>query len=172
MRPLQQFLTVISLGALLACSDRSPTSPMAASKSPSDESAGIDAAATPPRSAVSLVESRGRKPVPLGVWGANQEAALTISRDGGSLQLPCAFGFIDQRVVTDASGRFDVAGNYTRMMGAVPPGGVPKYAARYSGRTDGHTMTLSIAVPDLQATIGPLTLVRGVNPNLVQCMVP
>jgi hypothetical protein len=161
----------VALTAALACSDRSPTSPVSLSKGSNPE----QIAASPPiepRAAVHPVAPRGRRgPVPEGVWGGEQ-ASLTINRDGGLIQLFCAFGSIDQAIVTDQSGRFDVGGTQTPMMGALPIGGLPRHPARYAGTTDGRTMTLRITVPDLQQTLGPFSLVYGVNSSLTPCMVP
>ena len=171
MRPIALFVVAASLVTALACTDRSPTSPMAESKGQGNERVSAGNSSTQPRSVVVPVESRRHRPVLQGVWGGDQ-AGLTISRDGGSVQIFCAFGAIDQPVVADASGRFNVAGTFTPMSGAAPIGGLPRYPASYSGTTDGHTMTLNITVPNLRLNAGPFTLVHGVPSSLTPCMVP
>jgi hypothetical protein len=170
MRPIP-LLAAASLLTALACSDQSPTAPMAASKGLGNERVAVGDSANPPRSLVLPVESRWSKHVLQGTWGGDQ-AGLTISREGGTVQIFCAFGAIDQPVVADSNGRFDVAGTFTPMSGAFPVGGLPKYRARYSGTTDGRTMTLHIDVPDLRFSGGPFTLVHGVPSSLTPCMLP
>jgi hypothetical protein len=169
MRRLPALLASAALTAALACSDRSPTSPVAESRNAPAE--GVSTDSNPSRPAIDLVAARGQRPVKRGIWGG-PGASLLVREDGGTLQLLCAFGSIDQAVRADSTGRFQAAGTYTREMGAVPPGGIPKYAGRYSGVVHGTTMTLTISVPELEQTLGPYTLHFGVDASLLPCMVP
>ena len=171
MRPIPVLVAAASFVTALACSDRSPTSPMTESKGQGDERLSVGDSSTQSRSVVVPVESRRNKPVLQGVWGGDQ-AGVTISRGGGSVQIFCAFGSISQPVVANARGQFDVAGTFTPMSGVPPIGGIPRYPARYSGTTDGHTMTLRITVSDLRLNAGPFTLVHGVPSGLSPCMLP
>ena len=159
---------VAGLTAGLSCSDRSPTSPVADSAQATSE---VATNSNPSRPAIDPVAPRGPKNIKQGNWGGT-DANLLVREDGGTLQLFCAFGSVDQPFRTDAMGRFHAAGTYTRQMGAVPPGGIPKYAGRYSGVVHGTTMTLTISVPELNQTLGPYSLTYGVKTDLLLCEVP
>lgn len=169
MRKLPALVAAASLTAALACSDRSPTSPV--SESQSAPANGVSTDSSPSRPAIDLAAPRGRQPVQQGIWGGT-DASLLVRGDGGTFQLFCAFGSVDQPFRTDSMGRFHAAGTYTRQMGAVPPGGIPMYSGRYSGVVHGTTMSLTVFVPELGQTLGPYSLTYGVNSNLTICMVP
>lgn len=102
--------------------------------------------------------------VPIGVWGG-VDITLTVTASGATLQRPCANGTISQPMTLDGSGHFDVPGTYV----VTGPGPSATHPARYTGTTDGHTMTLTILQTDNGQMVGPFTLTFGQVTNIVPC---
>ncbi len=105
--------------------------------------------------------------VPSGNWGGS-EIAMTVTLSGATLRQTCASGTLDQPLLLDAASRFDVAGEYTRQKGG-PIGSGDTHPARYSGSTDGSTMTLTIIETDDGLTFGPFTLLFGQQTTVSPC---
>jgi len=96
----------------------------------------------------------------VGVWGG-VDIQLTVTASGATLQRHCASGTINQPMTLDGTGHFDVPGVYV-----VTAGPNFTHPARYSGTTDGHTMTLTIVQTDDGQTVGPFTLTFGQVTNI------
>lgn len=113
----------------------------------------------------------GEQPgVPLGTWGGDH-ILLEVSAGGATLELDCAHGAVEGPVRLDSEGRFDVGGTYVQERGGpVREGGEDARPARYSGRVEGKTMTLTIAVGDGGETLGPFELVHGRSARLTKCL--
>ena len=101
--------------------------------------------------------------VPLGDWGG-VDIALTVTASGGTLQRLCASGTISRPMTLDGTGRFDAPGIYV-----VTAGPSVMHPARYTGTTDGHTMTLTIVQTDNGQTVGIFTLTYGQVTNIRPC---
>jgi hypothetical protein len=109
--------------------------------------------------------SSGRT-VPLGTWGG-VDVVLTVTATGGTLQRVCASGAIPQPMTLDMSGHFDSPGTY--VVSGPGPGPSVNHPARYTGTTDGNTMTLTILQTDDNQTVGPFTLTLGQITNIGPC---
>jgi len=107
-------------------------------------------------------------PDPIGQWGSN-DANLTLSRSGGTIEYGCGLGTIDSTWSVGTSGRFTATGMHFTEGGPVPIGGVPPHPARYLGTLQGRWLTLSVALTDLNQTLGPYSLERGKTGSLVKC---
>jgi hypothetical protein len=82
--------------------------------------------------------------VPIGVWGGVQ-VRLDTSDRGATLSAPCAHGTTSEIIAPDANGKFEVKGNLT----VDGPGPIRRFeSARYTGQTDGNTMTLTVTVDE------------------------
>ena len=104
--------------------------------------------------------------VPPGNWGGS-EIAMTVTQGGATLQQTCANGMLDQPLLLDAASHFDVTGRYTRQVGGpVLPDAHP---ARYTGSTDGSTMTLMVMETDDGLMFGPFTLTFGLGTAVSPC---
>jgi hypothetical protein len=108
--------------------------------------------------------------LPTGTWGG-QHISLDVTSDGARLEFDCANGQINQPVMLDGNNAFDVAGVYVQERGGPvrideQPNGQP---ARYSGRVEGQTLTLTITLTDNKQTIGTYTLGHGQNPRIFKC---
>ena len=79
---------------------------------------------------------------------------------------------IDQPLLTDSSGRFDLAGTHTREHGGPIRIGEKedKRPARYTGTTDGRTMTLTVALAGSNEPLGTFTLTHGKIGRIVKCL--
>ena len=106
-----------------------------------------------------------------GTWGGSD---IELRNAGGDarLEYDCASGTIDEPLRTDRDGRFEAAGVHVLGHGGpVMEGEVPDaHPARYTGRTDGHEMTLTVTLTDTGRTIGTFSLVRGRPGTILQCL--
>ncbi len=107
----------------------------------------------------------------LGTWGGDH-AGLTVTNDGGTLEYDCAAGTIEQPFLVDAAGRFDLVGTHVRGHGGpIRLDEQPdRHPARYTGTTDGRTMTLTVTMTDLDQRVGTFTLTFGASPRIVRCL--
>lgn len=109
--------------------------------------------------------------IPVGVWGG-QHIRLQVTERGAEIEYDCAHGTIEQSIVLDSEGRFDVKGKHAAQhAGPVrrdeeESGGRP---ARYTGRISGDTMTLTVILTDKSETVGTFTLNRGSQGRVFKC---
>ena len=107
----------------------------------------------------------------LGGWGG-EHVQLTVNEANAIVEFDCAHGTLDQPVIADRDGRFDVPGTFVREPGGpVRPGEVPdQHPAQYAGVVDEQTMMLTVTLTDQSQTIGPFALVQGAPPRLFKCL--
>ena len=119
-------------------------------------------------STVSSVPSDGK--VPLGTWGGDN-AGMIVGDTAMHLHVGCTFGDVSGRVPVDAQGNFDVSGSY--VLRAYPIAVGPSLPARFVGRIDGATATVTVTVNDTVAhtTVvkGPVIVLQGEAPRLGPC---
>ena len=121
-------------------------------------------------SRASTARTRQPRQVGPGVWGG-QHVRLEVKKDSSLIEYDCAHGTIDQPLVLDRHGRFDVIGTHT------PEHGGPvrrdekadTRAARYTGWTDGEQMKLTVRLSDTNEMIGTFTLSRGNEGRVFKC---
>jgi hypothetical protein len=108
--------------------------------------------------------------LPLGTWGGDN-AGMIVGDTAMHLHIGCTFGDVSGRIALDADGRFDVAGSY--MLRAYPVAVGPTVPARFVGRVDGSTATVTVTVDDTvaHATVvkGPVIVQYGDEPRLGAC---
>jgi hypothetical protein len=152
MREIRRLLMLATAAGLsLACTDRTPTGP-ALDKA---DGALAQAVSSPARGSAprSLAPRQSLADGLIGTWGG-------------------AHGSIDQPFKVDANGHFDLAGTH------VPeePGPIREdqppvvHPARYTGTTDGRTMTLTVTQTDSNQTLGPSTLTLDAPGRVVKCL--
>ena len=113
--------------------------------------------------------SRAGGPALTGSWGGEHVGLVTTDR-GARLDFDCANGSIDQPIVPDEQGRFDAAGTYVRERpGPVRPNSTTGEPARYRGRIEGNTMTLSVELAGSDVSVGTYTLERDRLPRIRKC---
>jgi hypothetical protein len=109
-----------------------------------------------------------RRTLAPGSWGGNH-VALEVTSSGGTVEFDCAHGTITEPIALDDDGRFDAAGTYVREHGGpVREGEEDARPARYGGRVQGQTMTLTITVAG--ESVGPFELERGRTPRITKCL--
>jgi hypothetical protein len=93
---------------------------------------------------------------------------MTVIQSGATLRQTCASGTLDQPLFLDAASHFDVTGKYTRQVaGPIRP--EDTHPARYTGSTDGSTMTLMVIETDDGLIFGPFTLILGLGTAVSPC---
>ena len=105
-----------------------------------------------------------------GAYGGNG-AGLDATEGAVRLTFDCATGSIDRPIELDDQGRFDVSGHLLRegpgpARPDAPKGGEP---ARFTGRLEGETLTLSVRPDGSDQVLGPFTLIRGRVPRIRSC---
>jgi len=170
MREIRRLLMLATAAGLsLACTDRTPTGP-ALDKA---DGALAQAASSPARGSAprSLAPRQSLADGLIGTWGGDH-VRITIGAASSILEYDCAHGSIDQPFKVDANGHFDLAGTH------VPeePGPIREdqppvvHPARYTGTTDGRTMTLTVTQTDSNQTLGPSTLTLDAPGRVVKCL--
>ena len=105
-----------------------------------------------------------------GVWGGDH-IRLEVTDNGASIEYDCAHSTIDQPIVLNRAGKFDVKGSYSREHGG--PVRIEKEpdssAARYVGLVQDKTLTLTVTLTDSGETIGTFTLTHGRDVILRKC---
>jgi len=106
-----------------------------------------------------------------GTWGG-AHIGLEVTEKGAEVEFDCAHGTIAQPLLLDRQRRFDVKGVYIQEHGGPvregeAAGGRP---ARYAGRVDSSTMTLTVTLTDTNEKIGTFTLTSGKVPVLRKCL--
>ncbi|HKG13758.1 MAG TPA: hypothetical protein VKB12_10475 [Pyrinomonadaceae bacterium] len=105
-----------------------------------------------------------------GVWGGDH-IRMEVSDAGAAVEFDCAHGAIDQPIVLDSEGGFDVKATFVVERGGPirrdrPPAVRP---ARYKGRVGGDTLTLTVTLTDADADAGTYTLTRGSEGRVFKC---
>ncbi len=107
-----------------------------------------------------------------GDWASDQ-VSLTITGDTANLTLLASggcfgsYGQIPQPIPLD---HFSLPGTYTQLIGAYP--GKLEYPAEYAGQVSGGDLALTITVPALQLTLGPVHLTAGREQSWPACLYP
>jgi hypothetical protein len=105
-----------------------------------------------------------------GLWGG-MHVRMNVGGDGVELEFDCARGSVSAPFKTDAEGRFDLPGTYTREgPGPIRIGREPTAApAHYSGRVEGSKMTLSVRLDEPAQALGHYSLTRGSEGRVTKC---
>jgi hypothetical protein len=110
----------------------------------------------------------GTTKVAPGTWGG-EHLILEVTAQGAQFEFDCAQGRLDGPLVVDARGALDQKGTFTPEHGGPVRRDeeTPKSDARYAGRIDGDTMTLTVSRAG--AEVGSFSLKRGARPPLRKC---
>ena len=120
------------------------------------------------RAEFTVQEGRGMS---AGEWGG-RSVGLVVTSTGATLDWDCANGTIDQPIVLDESGHFDVTGVHVREHGGPIRQGErdDAHPARYTGTVDSGTMLLTVTLTDTNESMGTYTLTLGVAPQIFRCL--
>jgi hypothetical protein len=105
-----------------------------------------------------------------GVWGG-QHIRAEVTDSGADIEFDCAHGTIDQPIVLDGKGSFDVKGKFT------PERGGPvrrdeksnDRLVRYVGQVKDQELTLTITNAGTKETIDSFTLTHGSDGRIMKC---
>ena len=108
---------------------------------------------------------------PLGAWGSSQ-GSLTVADTTAQLLLANGSCYIVSGDISGAIriGQFSLPGIYTQRTGYAP--GHVQYPATFSGTADPSVISISILVPGLGTTLGPVSIAYGVTKSLTPCLLP
>lgn len=106
----------------------------------------------------------------IGSWGG-EHISLEVTAQGGQVEYDCAHGTIDQNIVPDGKGHFDVRGTHVREHGGPQrkDENLDSHPAQFTGQLNGNAMTLSVTESDTKELVGTFTLVYGQKPHIVKC---
>lgn len=106
----------------------------------------------------------------LGTWGGDN-AGVIVTEEVVHVHVGCTYGDMPAVIPLDASGRFTIDGSF--VLRAYPVQVGPSLPAQFSGRVEGGTLTLAIAVNDTVekkvVALGPITVVYGREPQMGPC---
>ena len=103
--------------------------------------------------------------------GGGEHIRLEVTDSGAEIEYDCASSTIDQAVVLDSEGKFDVTGKYIREHA----GPVRRdeelngQAVRYTGHVKGKVMTLTVTISDTKEALGTYTLTHGSPGRVMKC---
>jgi hypothetical protein len=106
----------------------------------------------------------------VGTWGGDS-AGMIVSDATTHLHIGCTFGDVAGRIPIDTHGEFDVSGSY--LLRAYPIAVGPTLPARFVGRLDRTTVTVTVTIDDTinkQTVVrGPAVVTLGTEPRLGPC---
>jgi len=107
----------------------------------------------------------------VGLWGG-EHIGMVVSDSSATIEYDCAHGTIDESIITDDNGKFEVKGVHVfEHGGAIRIDEVPdEHPALYKGHIEGNVMTLVVMLTDTEAEVGTFTLTLGANPNVYKCL--
>ncbi|MFN8574284.1 MAG: hypothetical protein U0132_19695 [Gemmatimonadaceae bacterium] len=121
---------------------------------------------------IACADGHPSDPANQSVWGDDQ-SALVVRADGVTLQRLASGGCVGSYATSTTpinSLSFDLPATYTQYVGAAP--GHLDYPATISGAFRDDHMRLTVVVPAIGLTLGPLDLIKGVAHSWESCRYP
>lgn len=107
----------------------------------------------------------------IGVWGGDH-IGMVVADSSATIEYDCAHGRIDEMIITDENGEFEVTGIHVFERGG--PIRIDEvfeeHPALYQGSIEGEVMTLKVTVTNTGKEFGTFTLILGANPNVYKCL--
>lgn len=106
-----------------------------------------------------------------GKWGG-EHIGMVVSDSSATLEYDCAHGTIDEPIIPDAEGKFEVSGVHIfEHGGPIRIDEIPdEHPALYKGHIVGNKMTLILVLTDTDTEIDTFSLTRGVDPLIYKCL--
>ncbi len=107
----------------------------------------------------------------IGKWGG-EHIGMVVSDSSAILEYDCAHGTIDEPIIPDAEGKFEVSGVHVfEHGGPIRIDEIPdEHPALYKGHIVGNEMTLILVLTDTDTEIDTFSLTRGVEPLIYKCL--
>ena len=105
-----------------------------------------------------------------GVWGGDHIRA-EVTESGAQIEFDCAHGAIDQTIVLNSKGGFDVAGKFTPQHGGPVRDDEENkgISVHYVGTIRGSELSLTITNADTKESIGDYILTHGNEGRVMKC---
>ena len=115
-------------------------------------------------SSISQIDLKGK-------WGG-EHIGMVVSDSSATLEYDCAHGTIDEPIIPDDEGRFEVIGVHVfEHGGPIRIDEIPdEHPALYKGHIVGNEMTLILVLTDTDTEIDTFSLTRGVEPLIYKCL--
>lgn len=106
-----------------------------------------------------------------GTWGG-EHIGIVVSDSSAILDYDCAHGTIDEPIVTDEDGMFEVSGVHIFERGGPIriDETLDEHPALYKGHIVGNEMTLILLLKDTNTEIDTFSLTRGAKPKIFKCL--
>jgi len=107
-----------------------------------------------------------------GTWGG-EGLVMVVGPEGTTLEFDCGTGTIDEPIIPDAAGMFQVAGTHNAPsvpvgMPDAPPANIQP--AQISGKIEGLTMVVTVTLNVSETVLGPYRLTFGEPGALFRCL--
>lgn len=122
--------------------------------------------------ALALAACNSTGPEQSSLWGSEQ-ASLQVKQSGATLQIlggQGCYGASAEISGALGSSSFTLPGTYTQLMGVYP--GYVSYPAQFSGSMLHGAISLTVAIPSTQQTLGPYLLSHGEGRTWPACLYP
>jgi hypothetical protein len=104
-----------------------------------------------------------------GAWGG-QDIRAQVKDDGADIEFGCASATIDEPIILNSAGGFDVKGKFAaRRPGPTRAGENNSVAARFVGHLRDQELTLTISNLESKESIGTFTLTHGGAARVKRC---
>ena len=107
----------------------------------------------------------------IGTWGG-KHIGIVVSDSGATLEYDCAHGTIDEPIIPNVDGKFEVRGVHVFEHGGAIriDETMDEHPAFYKGHIAGNAMTLILVITDTDTEIDTFSLTRGVDPLIYKCL--
>ncbi|MGB5850532.1 MAG: hypothetical protein WBH40_18735 [Ignavibacteriaceae bacterium] len=106
-----------------------------------------------------------------GTWGG-EHIGILVSDSSATLEYDCAHGSIDEPIIPDDGGKFEVSGVHVFEHGGPIRSDevLDEHPALYKGHIEGNEITLILVLTDTNTEVDTFSLTRGVNPLIHKCL--
>ena len=106
-----------------------------------------------------------------GKWGG-KHIGILVSDSSATLEYDCAHGIIDELIVPDDEGNFEVGGVHVFEHGGAIriDEKLDEHPALYIGHIVGDEMTMILVLTDTDTEVVTFSLTRGVDPLIHKCL--